>query len=50
PEECGCVPGYTGAPSCLDALCAQTCENGGSCGLPDTCNCADGWFGPHCTV
>lgn len=50
PEECGCIPGYTGAPSCLVPTCAQTCEHGGSCGAPDACTCADGWFGPNCTV
>lgn len=50
PEECGCIPGYTGAPSCLVPTCAQTCEHGGSCGAPDACTCASGWFGPNCTV
>ena len=50
PEECACIPGYTGAPSCDVPTCAQTCEHGGSCGAPDTCTCSDGWFGPNCTV
>lgn len=50
PGECGCIPGYAGAPDCLDALCVQTCEHGGRCTAPDTCSCAHGWFGPNCTV
>lgn len=50
PDECDCIPGYTGAPSCIEPLCVQSCENGGGCAAPDACACAEGWFGPNCTV
>lgn len=50
PEECGCIPGYTGGPTCKEPLCVQQCHNDGYCAAPDMCNCASGWFGPNCSV
>ena len=33
----------------LSAVCTQICENGGSCVLPDKCQCTSGWSGKDCT-
>jgi sugar lactone lactonase YvrE len=35
---------------CMKPLCVQKCWHGGFCSGPDTCTCADGWFGTNCTV
>ncbi|KDO27761.1 hypothetical protein SPRG_07359 [Saprolegnia parasitica CBS 223.65] len=50
PNQCACVPGYTGAPACTTPQCVQTCANGGRCSAPDTCACANGWFDANCTT
>lgn len=34
----------------ITAVCSQTCENGGSCVAPETCECANGWKGQDCTI
>ena len=49
PNQYECIPGWTG-PDCLQALCVQTCQNGGVCTAPDTCSCSTGWFDPNCTT
>ena len=49
PNQYDCIPGWTG-PDCLQALCVQTCQNGGVCTAPDTCSCSTGWFDPNCTT
>lgn len=33
----------------LKAICSPTCENGGSCTAPGSCNCAPGYTGPSCS-
>ena len=30
------------------AVCSIPCQNGGSCTIPDTCECLPGWTGGHC--
>ena len=35
---------------CEKPLCVQNCWHDGFCSSPDTCTCADGWFGTNCTV
>ena len=34
----------------ITAVCSQTCENGGTCVSPETCECAQGWKGQDCTI
>ena len=34
---------------CSKAICFKTCQNGGTCSSPDTCNCASGWTGSTCS-
>lgn len=45
-----CCPGWRRLHShnCNQAVCAQSCLNGGSCFRPDQCVCPSGWRGPHC--
>ncbi|GBG29733.1 Wnt inhibitory factor 1 [Hondaea fermentalgiana] len=50
PDTYDCIPGYTNAPACDQALCVQTCHHGGECAAPDTCACASGWMDANCTT
>lgn len=45
-----CCPGWKRFHShnCNQAVCAQTCLNGGTCYKPDQCACPFGWRGHQC--
>ena len=36
--------------TCVSALCAQECMNGGECTAPNRCNCTEQWDGEDCTA
>ncbi|KYN34519.1 Protein kinase C-binding protein NELL1 [Trachymyrmex septentrionalis] len=42
---CICKDGYTG-----DAVCNQTCQNGGECVTPGRCSCRRGYIGNSCEL
>ncbi|KYM83336.1 Protein kinase C-binding protein NELL1 [Atta colombica] len=42
---CICKDGYTG-----DAMCNQTCQNGGECVTPGRCSCRRGYIGNSCEL
>ncbi|KAH3794729.1 hypothetical protein DPMN_148267, partial [Dreissena polymorpha] len=46
---CKCIPGWQGK-NCDQALCNPECQNGGTCVLPDVCNCPDRFCGKHCEI
>ena len=35
-------------PVLILAVCDTSCENGGTCTAPDTCECLDGYSGDQC--
>ncbi|XP_046847319.1 protein jagged-1-like isoform X4 [Xenia sp. Carnegie-2017] len=44
-----CLPGWTGKPKCIKAICKKGCdEQHGSCLSPGECRCANGWKGELC--
>ncbi|XP_026052611.1 epidermal growth factor-like protein 7 [Carassius auratus] len=45
-----CCPGWRRMHShnCNQAVCAQSCANGGSCVRPNHCACLKGWTGRYC--
>ncbi|XP_008323986.1 epidermal growth factor-like protein 7 [Cynoglossus semilaevis] len=47
-----CCPGWRRFHShnCNQAVCGQTCMNGGTCLRPNHCGCPLGWTGPRCQL
>ncbi|XP_013995122.1 epidermal growth factor-like protein 7 isoform X4 [Salmo salar] len=45
-----CCPGWRRLHShnCNQAVCGQSCVNGGTCLIPNHCACPLGWMGRHC--
>ncbi|XP_031433037.1 epidermal growth factor-like protein 7 [Clupea harengus] len=45
-----CCPGWQRVHShnCNQAVCVQSCLNGGTCYRPNQCSCPAGWKGRHC--
>ncbi|XP_041914264.1 epidermal growth factor-like protein 7 isoform X1 [Alosa sapidissima] len=45
-----CCPGWQRFHShnCNQAVCVQSCLNGGTCHRPNQCSCPVGWKGRHC--
>ncbi|XP_071796990.1 uncharacterized protein [Asterias amurensis] len=45
-----CCDGYTGTieEGCTTPICNTPCENGGTCGKPNTCECLDAFTGTYC--
>ncbi|XP_062268145.1 epidermal growth factor-like protein 7 [Platichthys flesus] len=45
-----CCPGWRRlhSPNCNQAVCGQTCVNGGTCLRPNQCACPLGWTGHQC--
>ena len=34
----------------FSAICASSCQNGGTCTAPNTCTCTSSWTGGMCTT
>ncbi|XP_051733413.1 epidermal growth factor-like protein 7 [Ctenopharyngodon idella] len=47
-----CCPGWRRIHShnCNQAVCEQSCANGGSCIRPNHCACPKGWMGRYCQI
>lgn len=47
-----CCPGWRRMHShnCNQAVCEQSCANGGSCLRPNKCACSKGWTGRYCQI
>ncbi|XP_060564261.1 delta and Notch-like epidermal growth factor-related receptor [Ruditapes philippinarum] len=42
-----CCSGWQGS-YCSTPICYQSCQNGGTCIRPNTCQCTSSFKGPHC--